>query len=168
MRSPKAVLLLCALVFFLQSCCCMDCKQCPPRDKGCTMHPEPPFELPKDGPPGTGLVFGTVDFVGSGAVLIKIQVEELSSIPGETATITAWAGNGSVPTSTPTSSPFYGPTGDIPLRNWTSHISRGTDGTGVWVYVRVDHNSDGSNVKELTYWWDPVTTPSPDTVREFN
>ena len=96
MRSPKSVLLISFIVLFVQACCCTS-----DHTHVCQAHPEPPFTF-DDGPPGTGLVFGTADFAATGSVLIKIQVEDLATYDGDEANITAWSGNGSAPTGTTT------------------------------------------------------------------
>ncbi len=167
MRCPKVVLLLCTLILFLQACCCMDCESCHSRSKACAVHPEPPFVIPSH-PPGSGLVWGTVDFVGSSQVLLKFQVEDVG-VSDKTAQITAWAGNGDyAPTSVPTGTPFYDSVTEVPLRTWTSHIERNTDNTGYWVWVRVDYkDGTSSSIQDRRLWWDPANTTSPDTVHEL-
>ena len=179
MQPWKRVLLLCSLLVVVQACC-LDrgtCQPCEPRhhQKACQGHPEPPFNL-QGQPPGPGLVFGTADFDSSGSVLIKLQIEDLASVPGNEATITAWSGNGSHP-STNASPPaggtqVYLTSGDVTLRHWTTHLDRTYDPAvnRYWLFVHVDHDiGDGSREhRYLWFEWIPTGTPTPDTPHDFN
>ncbi len=182
MRRPISAILLCALLVLLQACCCLDgkppkCPACEHHNRhACHGHPEPAFDFSQGKPPGGGLVFGTADFdTTSGAVLIKIQVEELAGIPGTEANITAWAGAGSV-VSTPTAPPttgtvVYSSSGDVNLPHWTTHLDRTFDSSNphYWIIVKVDHDTGtGRDVRWAYYTWTVAATPSPDTPRNFD
>jgi hypothetical protein len=196
MRGSKGfALLLCGLLLVLQACCCMN-GQCgagggaqdhaqPAADAAvavahahtrvCAQHPEPPFDFEVK-PPGPGIVYGTGDFDGGGAVLIKLQIQDLATIDGNEGTITAWSGNGDPPSSSasfPTpASAYFNTGGDVALPFWTSHVLRDYDTATnkYWVAVKVDHKkTNGSREVRYLFWtWTPTTTPAPDTLRNFN
>ncbi len=177
MRTPKAVLLSFPLLLALQGCCCLDdgCEAPPSTADLCRFHREEPFALPSGGP-GAGLVLSTADFGSGGAVLIKIQVEDLAAVPGNTGTITAWSGSGNVPASAPPVPPgateVYSSGGDVSLRHYTTHLDRTRDASvdRYWLIVHVDHNEGGGVRSSSWLWWEwiPSATASPDTVHDFN
>lgn len=195
--SKLGSLALCALLLALQACCCMNgpcgagggvAVQAQPaavaavEEVGlrhrllCAGHDlETPFNL-ETKPPGPNLVFGTSDFDGAGAVLIKLQIQDLSTVPGNEATVTAWSGNGDAPTSIASlpapSQAFYTSNGDVTLQHWTTHLLRdyAPGSNKYWVAVKVDHDK-GDGTREVRYlWWPwvPNTTPIPDTPRNFH
>ncbi len=143
----------------------------------CLSHPEPPFILPEGGPPGPALVFGTADFDDNGAVLIKLQVEDLSVYAGDEAEITAWGGNGEAPATAsdvppPGGKKIYDSGDDVHLRHWTTHIDRNYDEEigKYWVFVRVDHNVGGGNREVRFLWWRWIAGSSNelDTPHDFH
>ncbi len=176
MRTPKAVLLLCPLLLVLQGCCCLkdDCKTTPAPQGLCRNHREEPFKI--TGGPGAGLVLATADFSSGGGVLIKIQVEDLAAVPNNQATITAWSGNGSAPTTAPPvpsgATQVYASSGDVNLRHFTTHLDRSYDPAvnRYWLIVHVDHNEGGGVHSSTWLWWEwiPSATSSPDTPHDFN
>jgi hypothetical protein len=177
MRMSKAVLLLCPLLLALQGCCCTkDGGGTPTVPQGlCAFHREEPFKT-WGGTSGAGLVISTADFGTSGGVLIKIQIEDLTTVPNNQATITAWSGNGNVPTSAPPVPPgassVYSSGGDVTLRHFTTHLDRTYDPTvdRYWLIVHVDHNEGGGVRSSRWLWWEwvPSATANPDTPHDFN
>lgn len=154
----------------LAGCVCKDFEG----KKHCEGHIEGPFVI-KDDTPGPGLVYGTADFGPGGAVLIKIQVEDLAAVSGNEATITAWYGDGSPPTSAASppagGTEFFSSGSDVILRHWTTHILREFEPAEdrFWVYVLVDHDTgSGRDPWHLVWEWTPSTTPSPDEPHDFN
>lgn len=170
MRSIHIVVLLCCVV--VQACCVLQ----PHRHRhGCHAHPEPPFILPKSGP-NPGLVFGTADFDAKGVVLIKLQVEDLTTILGRDGTITAWSGNGDPPADASVIPPLggtevYNSGGDVSLRHWTTHIDRSFEPAvdHYWVLVRVNHNTPAGRDVDYLWWeWLPSSETGFDTPHDFN
>lgn len=197
MRGSKGfALLLCGLLLVLQACCCMN-GQCGAgggaevhaqpalaastaelalrHARICTQHQiEPAFDLSVK-PPGPGIVFGTGDFDGGGAVLVKLQIQDLSTVSGNEGTITAWSGNGDPPASASAlpspNSAFFTTGSDVTLPYWTTHLLRdyATSINKYWVAVKVDHKTTTGREVRYLYWsWTPNATPSPDTPRNFN
>ncbi len=170
MRLSCPLLLMCCL--FLQACCCADSVA---HRHVCLSHPEEPFDI-SDRPPGPGLVFGTADFDDDGFVLIKIQVEDLASDPGDQAAITVWSGNGDRPadSSTPPAggTQVYATAGDVKLRHWTSHLARNYDpvADSYWLMAHVDLKTGSSTRQDKYLWWawKPSAMTGPDLPHDFN
>jgi hypothetical protein len=174
----KPSLLSLGLLFVATGCCVVGGK--PTHALHCEEHVEGPFclEAGTYDPSGPGLVFGTVDFTGGATVLVKVQVEDLTAVDGNTGTVRAWSGNGDLPQSASQLDPddlFYESAGVVSLRHWTTHILREYEpGAGYWVVVEVHHrNSSGNPIdpaRTVKWWWpDPASIPSPpDTPHDFN
>ena len=103
------------------------------------------------------------------------QVEDLAAVSGNEATITAWYGDGSPPTSAASppagGTEFFSSGSDVILRHWTTHILREFEPAEdrFWVYVLVDHDTgSGRDPWHLVWEWTPSTTPSPDEPHDFN
>jgi hypothetical protein len=129
----------------------------------------------RNAPPGAGLVFATADFSAGSGVLIKIQVEELATIPGTEATVKVWAGNGQHPASSATppsgGTLIYSTGTDVSLRHATEYLDRTYDEETdqYWLFVHVDHDTGSGREHRYLWWeWVPSQTSSPDTSHDFN
>lgn len=166
-----------AVLFVVQGCSCKLPHYAPNWDpRTCRAHIEPPFDISKVKPgelPGPGLVFGTADFSGTGTVLIKVQVEDLASVPGNQATISVWSGNGEAPAPGTVAPPpggtqVYTTGSNATLRFYTTHLDRTYDPAinKYWLLVCVAH--DNGDVRYLVHTWVPSSTVSPDSPHDFD
>jgi len=138
----------------------------------CSHHIEGPLCIDKS-QPGLGLVFGTADFNANGSVLIKIQVEDLTTVMGTQATVTVWSGNGNAPGPGTTDPPpggtqVYTSGGNVSLRYYTTHLDRTYDPSvdSYWLFAKVVH--DNGDTRYVQHRWVPSQSSSPDTAQDFD
>lgn len=138
----------------------------------CRHHLEGPL-MPDKTLPGPGLVYATADFNSAGTVLIKVQVEDLTTVTGTAATLTVWSGNGNAPAPGTTDPPpggtqVYATSGNVNLRFYTQHLDRTYDpvANSYWLFVKVAH--DNGDVRYMQHTWVPDQSTSPDVPHDFD